>query len=91
MKYDNSVHIITLEEVRTFFQYLVNERGCNFHPDDDFAEYVCNADGSPTFTEEEIPCFNRLMDECFTVCADSNESIYDLGLEVLKKRIKGRR
>ena len=89
MKYDSSSHITNIDEVRAFFQYLVNERGCNFHPDDDFAEYVSNADGSPTFSKEEIASFNRLMDECFTVCAESNESIYDIGLEVLRKRIKG--
>ena len=89
MKYDSSSHITNIDEVRAFFLYLVNERGCNFHPDDDFAEYVFNADGSPMFSEEEIVFFNRLMGECFAVCADSNESIYELGMEVLKERIRG--
>ena len=89
MKYDYSTHITTVDEVLDFFKYLVIERRCNFHPDDNFSEYVCYADGSHTFTEEEIPCFNRLMDECFSVCADSNVSIYDIGLEVLMKEIRG--
>ena len=89
MKCDSSFHITNVNEVHAFFEYLINERHCNIHPDDDFSEYVSNDDGSPTFSEEEISCFNRLMDECFNICADSNESIYDIGLEILKKRIRG--
>ena len=87
MNYDYYFHITSINEVRAFFIYLINERHCNFHPDDDFSEYTYNADGSHMFSQEEINLFNRLMDECFAVCADCNESIYDIGLEVLKKRI----
>ena len=88
MEYNNDSHITNIEEVKAFFNYLVNERNCNFHPDDDFAEYVNSADGTPTFSDAEIPLFNRLMDECFTACEDNNASVYDVGLEILKKRIR---
>ena len=76
-------HVETVEDVRAFFEYLVNKRNCNFHPDDDFAEYVNKEDGSPSFSPDEIICFNRLMQESFTVCSESDESIYEVKLEAL--------
>ena len=82
-------HVETVEDVRAFFEYLVNKRNCNFHPDDDFAEYVDDETQEPIFNNSEVKLYNRLMDECFAVCAESNHSVYDLGLEVLLKNMRG--
>ena len=89
MIYTKESHIASVEEVTQFFKFLVDEKSLNFHPDDNFAEYVHNQTQEPFFSEAEVKLYNRLMDECFAVCADSNYSIYDLGLEILKKRLMG--
>ena len=40
MIYNEESHITTVEEVANFFHHLVFDLKLNFHPDDDFAEYV---------------------------------------------------
>ena len=84
MKYDAESHMTTLEDVKSFFSYLVHERHCNFHPDDDFAGYVYYADRRILFSAEEAAIFNRLMNESFGVCAQNRVSIYDLSFEAQK-------
>ena len=61
MTYNNESHIKSMEDVKTFFHHLVDELSLNFHPDDDFADYICYEDKTPTFTEEEVLLYNRLM------------------------------
>lgn len=41
MKYTDNSHIASIDEVKAFASYLVNDLGVNLHPDNDFAEYVC--------------------------------------------------
>jgi hypothetical protein len=59
----------------------VEERKVNFHPDDDFADYICLMDKTPTFTEDEVSIYNRLMDESFDVCEKAAVDIYGIGIE----------
>jgi hypothetical protein len=40
MNYSNKSHINTEADVKSFFHHLVAERKVNFHPDDDFADYI---------------------------------------------------
>lgn len=40
MNYSNKSHINTEADVKSFFHHLVDERKLNFHPDDDFADYI---------------------------------------------------
>ena len=68
MTYNNKSNLRSVEDVKAFFHHLVEERKVNFHPDDDFADYICYADKTPTFTKEEVAIYNRLMDEAFDVC-----------------------
>ena len=58
----------TVQEVKEFFKYLVNERKLNFHPNDDFANYVSYDEKTPSFTKEEVEVYNRLMEESFNIC-----------------------
>ena len=88
MIYTEESHITSVEEVTQFFKFLIEEKRLNFHPDDDFAEYVYNETQEPFFNEAEVKLYNRLMDECFAVCAESNYSIYEIGLEILKENIR---
>ena len=42
MIYNNESHIKSVEDVKTFFHHLVDERKVNFHPDDE--RQYCNPD-----------------------------------------------
>ena len=83
MTYTTVSHITSVKDVEVFFHHLVFERKVNFHPDDDFANYICIAYKTPTFTQEEVDIYNRLMDESFDVCDKANVDIYEIGIEYL--------
>ena len=85
MTYDKDSHIKSVEDVKAFFHHLVDERKVNFHPDDDFADYVSYEEKTPTFTKEEVEVYNRLMEESFNVCNNSNVDIYDIGFDELSQ------
>ena len=80
MKYIDKSHINKVRDVELFFQYLVEERKLNFHPDEDFINYVSYSSGERTFTDEECQLYNRLMDECFEVCKKAEVDIYGVGM-----------
>ena len=83
MKVNEQSHITTVADVEAFFHHLLDERKVNFHPDDDFANYISITEGTPTFTEEEVAVYNRLMEESFDVCEAAGVDIYEIGLEEL--------
>ena len=84
-KYTQSSHITTVEEVKSFFDHIVNELGINFHPDDDFKDYVCYETGERTMDDIQAKLYNRLMDEAFDVCG---EEVYEIGGELLFQRFQ---
>lgn len=84
MTYDSDSHIQTISEVKAFFHHVVFERKADFHPDDDFSQYL-SPKKEPLFTPEECVIYNALLAECFTVCDAKDEDIYDLGWDVLEK------
>ena len=85
MTYTAASHINSVKDVEVFFHHLVDERKVNFHPDDDFANYICLADKTPSFSAEEVTVYNRLMDESFDVCDKADVDIYDIGFNELTK------
>lgn len=85
MTYNNESHIKSVEDVKAFFHHLVDERKLNFHPDDDFADYICYQDKTPSFKQEEVSVYNRLMEESFLICSNFNADIYDIGFNVLSQ------
>ena len=85
MTYDKDSHIKSAEDVKAFFHHLVNERKLNFHPDDDFADYVSYDEKTPSFTKEEVEVYNRLMEESFNVCDAAGIDIYEIGLQELQE------
>lgn len=87
MIYNVDSHIRSVEDVKAFFHYLVDERKVNFHPDDDFADYICNDDKTPSFTKEEVMMYNRLMEESFDVCEKTNVDVYEIGFAILRPAI----
>ena len=81
MTYTQNAHITSVKNVESFFHHLVDDRKVNFHPDDDFADYISIDGKTPSFTNDEVSLYNRLMDECFGVCKKDGVDIYELGLE----------
>ena len=84
MTYNIDSHIKSVEDVKAFFHHLVDERKVNFHPDDNFADYINYEDKTPTFTEYEVIVYNILMDESFIVCEKVGIDIYAIGLDELQ-------
>lgn len=84
MSMNEESHITTIADVKAFFHHLVDERKVNFHPDDDFADYISLDDQMPTFSDEEVAVYNRLMDESFDVCDAAGVDIYELALDELQ-------
>jgi hypothetical protein len=74
----NLQHIATIDDVRQFANYLVNELNVNIHPDDDFSDYCEVGNTSCCFDEAEVADGNRLMDECFDVCEAQGADVYEL-------------
>ena len=87
MAYTTESHIKSVDDVKAFFHHLVTERKLNFHPDDDFADYICYEDNTSSFSEQEVSVYNRLMDESFIVCEKAEVDIYEIGYSELMGEI----
>lgn len=66
--------------------YIVEDRNVNFNPDDMFEDYMLS-DGTTAFTPEECEIYNRLMEESFDICEKEEFDIYEIGLDILKKKL----
>lgn len=88
-KYDSASSIKSVEDVETFFNYLVKDLRLNFHPDDSFDNYINIETNEPSFKVEECALYDRLMDESFAVCEREGADIYGIGLPMLQEAIFG--
>ena len=79
--------ITTIEDVKAFAQYLVNDLHPNFHPNDDFSSYINYEKNEPVFTPEEAAKYNALMNECFDVCEKTSADVYEIMGEYLKQAV----
>jgi hypothetical protein len=77
----SSINSIT--DVEAFFNHLILEENLNFHPDEDFRNYIHLNTGLPSYTEEEAELRNHLLDQCFDVCERYPADIYQIGIEIL--------
>jgi hypothetical protein len=73
------------EDVIAFAMQLLNE-GVNFHPDEDFRNYINVETSEPTYTEEEAELRNLLMAQCITTCEEIGIDVYDTMCEVVLKQ-----
>ena len=85
-KYTQESHITAVEDVKDFFHYIVYGLDINFHPDDDFKDYVSYETGERTMDDEQAELYNRLMDECFEVF--DGDQVYEIGSELLFERLQ---
>lgn len=88
MNYNATSHIESVQDVKVFFHHLAFDRKLSFHPDDDFADYVNLSDGTPAFNEQEVFLYNRLMDECFTMC--NHVDVNELGVMEIMQFMDGK-
>lgn len=80
--------IKTVTDVKKFFHHLVFDRKVNFHPDDDFSEYVSIDGKTPTFNANEVKQYNRLMKQAFDVCEKNGKDIYEIAMDEFNKTFK---
>lgn len=82
MRYNSNSHIESIEDVKAFFAYMIDDLGVNLHADTPFCEYINTEMGEPTFTAEECRLYDRLMQEAFDVCGKSGDDglIYDISI-----------
>ena len=76
--------IKTIADVQTFFKELLAE-DLNFHPDDDFSNYINGETRLPTYTKEEAELRNYLLDQAFEVCDNEWTDIYELCVDIFMK------
>ena len=70
------------EDVIAFAKQLVKE--CvNFHPDEDFKNYINIETSEPTYTEKEAELRNNLMKQCIVTCEKNEIDVYDTMNEVV--------
>lgn len=87
MIYNEKMHINNVNDVKTFFHHLVYDLKINFHPDDDFADYIDVETKEKSFTTQDVDLYNRLMDESFSVCKSAGIDIYEIGIKELSSAI----
>ena len=76
--------IKNLNDIEAFAKELINE-SVNFHPDEDFNNYVNLESKLPTYTKEEAKLRNNLLNQCFEVCEKEGVDIYDYTMEITLK------
>lgn len=83
--------IQTTADVEKFINCLIQEENLNFHPDEDFKNYVQVDTGLPSYTEEEAELRNHLLDQSFDICERYQADIYQIGIEILFNQLTPKR
>ena len=85
--YNVESHIRTTADVEQFFRYLIEDEKVNFHPDDNFHDYIDMDTRQKSFSDAECSLYNRLMGECFDACAKEGVEIYGIALDVFSEKV----
>lgn len=80
--------IQTTSEVEQFINCLILEENLNFHPDEDFRNYIHLDTGLPSYLPEKADHRNKLLEACFKVCKKENADIYGIGIEMLLHKLQ---
>ena len=72
------------KEYKDWVIHLLKERELNFHPDEDFKDYINTETKKKTFTPEEAKKYNAKMKYFFDNLGDK---VYDIGVKELKKHL----
>lgn len=71
--------IKSIYHVRALFKHLLENESLNFHPDEDFKNYIHLETKLPSYSIEEAELRNKLMQDCFNVCEREGTDIYEIG------------
>ena len=71
--------IKSINDVEAFFKHLLENESLNFHPDEDFRNYIHLETKLPSYSIEEAELRNKLMQDCFNVCEREGTDIYKIG------------
>lgn len=74
--------ISNTEDVKSFFTSLIVEDRLNFHPDDDFLNYINLDSNLPSYSPEEAIRLNGLLDRCFEICEKEGIDIYSMSMGI---------
>ena len=83
--------IQNIGDVEEFFTHLMDVELLNFHPDDDFKDYICMEGAnamSPSYTPGEAELRNDMLAQCFAVCERAGVDIYNVGFNLVYGRLK---
>lgn len=75
--------IETPHDVGQFFFWLVFDCRVNFHPDDNFYDYV-DENRNQSFNDKQCDMYNEIMDKCFEICEKYHRDIYEIAMRVLQ-------
>lgn len=70
------------KDVVKFFVWLMFDEGVNFHPDDDFKDYVNYSTGKRSYSDKEADYLNLTMSRCFRICKKEDLDVYQLAIYV---------
>lgn len=80
--------IQTVSDVAIFFHLLLEKESLNFHPDEDFRNYINLATHLPSYIVDEADLRNKLMAACFGICELEGMDIYKIGIKLLFEKLK---
>jgi hypothetical protein len=83
-KYTNNIN--SRDDIESFFKNLINKLNLNLHPDDPFIDYTNDEDVN-TFSDEQASEMEDIMDLCFEYCEENKIDIYEIGYEILRKKL----
>ena len=69
--------ITTIDGARTFIDWLMEDVGVGYTPEENFENYV-DREGNPSFTEPEYKRLNELNNQCWKVCKNEVDGIYTI-------------
>ncbi len=71
----------TVEDVKIFFNELVDKYSLNFHPDTPFEDF-------DVLTKTQVKALNRKMDRAFKICEKEKVDIYGIGLKIHRAALR---
>jgi hypothetical protein len=80
--------IQSILDVTAFFHQLIEQESLNFHPDEDFHNYINLETGLPSYSHMEAQLRNQLMFSSFEICEKESIDIYGIGIELLFKKLQ---
>lgn len=75
-------NIETPHDVARFFFWLMFDCKVNFHPDENFNDYISLETNENPFNDKQTDMYNEIMDECFEVCEKYGRDIYEISIKV---------